>query len=180
MSIEVKSGGVWRTCEVSVKAGGSWRTIKQMWAKYLAGNWRLVYPSVHLDGHTLSANTQEPDDAITGLRFNTDGTVDAEIEVVGYSQIDSATDWVIPNSAAGSEYSVSYTALTGDAFTTAAAAEGSWVALSSNREWRLDNSTPGTTLSNSCTFRIKDNTNDVQVAQAVYNFTAQVDEEEPE
>jgi hypothetical protein len=80
------------------------------------------------------------DTDIVGVRFNTDGTVDNRIST--YTQIDSGTDWIIPNSAANGSYEVmtdnwADTGGSGGGFNAAAAAEGTWIALTANREWNV-------------------------------------------
>ena len=81
-------------------------------------------------------------DATTStFRFNTDGTLDEGSQINGagisYVQVDAATDWIIPNSLASSDYQVRVVNIVGDAFTAEAAAENTWIDLGSAREWTL-------------------------------------------
>lgn len=73
----------------------------------------------------------------SGIRINTNGTID-EHNGNGYSQIDSGTDWIIPNGSASSTYEcriVSLVQNTGTGWYIQAAAEDTWVDMSSAREW---------------------------------------------
>lgn len=92
---------------------------------------------------------------IVGIRFNTDGTVDKRIST--YTQIDVATDWIIPNTAANGSYEVMTdnwvdTGGSGGGFNAAAAAEGVWVALTANREWNVQAVGPDGADSSAMTF----------------------------
>lgn len=98
----------------------------------------ITIASFNLDGESIT-------NVLTGVAtvwINADGTVD-KTDFGGRTQIDSATDWVIPNSVASSDYDVRYTSLTGDPLDVAPAAENVWVDLSVDREFgnNLGNST---------------------------------------
>lgn len=73
--------------------------------------------------------------ATAGIRVNADGTIDKNQNGI-YSQIDAATDWIIPNGSASSLYEVRVTSVTGS-FSNAAAAPNTWINLGSNREWNV-------------------------------------------
>ena len=124
---------------------------------------------VTVSGESINDTVSQPTDAIAGVRWNADGTVDKK-EALTFTQIDSGTDWVIPNGAASSDFEVRYTALTGDAFTTAAAAEDTWIDLGSARLWEI-RSDAGDNLSNSSTFEIRKNGGAV-LDSATYTITA--------
>ena len=95
---------------------------------------------VTVSGESIS-DIQVLTTATAGVRFNADGTIDKNVTGV-YSQIDSGTDWLIPNAAAPSLYQV-YAAYTGVA--PSGAATNTWLDLTSNREWTVVNSGPGGT-----------------------------------
>lgn len=84
--------------------------------------------TITLSGETIS-------DLVTGsayVQINADGTVDKYDPTV--SQIDAATDWIIPNSAGNSSYDVKWTLTSGDAPTvTNMAVENTWYALTTDR-----------------------------------------------
>ncbi len=67
------------------------------------------------------------------LVFRTDGTVD-KIENTTTTQIDSSTDWIIPNGDADSTYDVRYTSNVGDALhSSTSLSEDTWGAMSTDR-----------------------------------------------
>lgn len=100
-------------------------------------------PVVTLSGETgISDDTIQPDVGQVGVRFNQDGTIDKN-EGGAYFQIDSATDWIIPNGAASDkDYHVKCTDnnanLAGGSDST-----GSWLQLTgvggSDRQWYITN-----------------------------------------
>lgn len=87
---------------------------------------------VNLDGEASIVAT-----GLAGVRINTDGTIDKNLDST-YSQIDAGTDWVIPNSAAGSLFEVRCTLDSGSLLVDAGT--GTWLAMSTNREWGTDSS----------------------------------------
>ena len=96
-----------------------------------------IHGQVTLSGETLTRN----DESVVGVRFNADGTVDSLLDG-SYAQIDNATDWIIPNNAAPGLYQVRVTSVTetdssGNGWQAAAAANDTWIALTSNRLWAV-------------------------------------------
>ncbi len=77
------------------------------------------------------------------LDFLAVGTVFAFSTQLGNNQIDSATDWIIPNGEASSDYEVRYTTHTGDAFTIFATTENNWINIGANRSYGFIDSDPG-------------------------------------
>ena len=106
MSFNMKVGGTWPTMVSGwVKVAGTWQEVQTAWVK-VAGTWQQVYSAVSyaLSGETAITGFQtQPNTAIAGVRINADGTID---KITGnassptYTQIDTTTDWVIPNGAA--------------------------------------------------------------------------------
>ena len=127
--------GVW------INDAGVLREITGVWIND-AGTLRKIYSSgtVTVSGETISHTSLGT--ATAGIRFNTDGTVD-KLTGSTYTQIDVATDWIIPNGAAPDDYEVRLESNSGDAF-DAGAAVGVWVAFSIAREWKQIRSTDGT------------------------------------
>jgi hypothetical protein len=104
--VHMYDGSVYRDCsEVHVWNGSAW---KQVFAK--------VAPAVvSLAGFAISYETAGGD--TVALRINSDGTIDQGKGGV-YTQINSGSDWIIPNSASTENtYHVRAT-LTGDSLTT--------------------------------------------------------------
>jgi hypothetical protein len=120
-----------------------------------------------LSGETISDDSFG-DTGIAGIRFNSDGTVDKN-EAGVFTQIDSATDWIIPNGAASGNERVRYTSMVGDDFTTKAALEDTWIAISGNPAWSLETDTSPQSLTGTCTFEI-DNGSGPVLASASYTF----------
>jgi hypothetical protein len=129
-------------------------------------------PVETLSGESISSTEQDPANAETGIKFQSTGGVQRWI-TPSYSSIDTATDWVRPTAYAGQDYEVRYTNLVGDAFTTSAAAEDAWVAISTDPVWKLLQNVVGTSTC-TCDFEIRD-ADDVTVASASYTFTSIVD-----
>lgn len=105
ISVEVKSGGVWR----------------------------LVWTNATV---TVSGETIDPVNVNAEARgvliVQTDGTMDKILNTT-QSQIDSGTDWIIPNAFASSAYEVRYVNLTGDPLDAATSLnEDEWGSLDNN------------------------------------------------
>lgn len=118
---EVKFGGVWREMTtIEVKSGGVWRTVFEIGA----GN-------VTVSGETFT-DFGVNRTARAALVVRADGTIDKIVNVTT-TQIDSSTDWIIPNGDASSLYDVRYTGLTGDPLDASSSLnEDEWGALSSD------------------------------------------------
>jgi len=128
MSLYANVSGTWRS------QGNAWTNVAGVWKRAtvwtnVAGTWKAVLGRVSLDGHSTAAPAQ------SGFRFNSDGTVD-ENESGSYSQIDSATDWIIPNAVDGKgSYEIRAVQNSGDALDAGSDALNTWLALSTDREW---------------------------------------------
>lgn len=84
-----------------------------------------------LSGGSADSTASDPLNAIARFTFNQDGTVD-RTQNGSTAQVDSLTDWVIPNSAAPGDYEIRFTDLTGDSPTVSGStAEDSWRAFTS-------------------------------------------------
>lgn len=100
-----------------------------------------------------------PYDTRSGIRINTDGTIDKYTGTNNggytYAQIDASTDWIIPNSAANSSYEVQLDVNSGTPnFSSDSTA--TWLAMSTNRQWIVQRTTVGTSTWN-WTLRIRFN-----------------------
>ena len=95
--------------------------------------------TVSLSGETITDSDLHPGTVTAYVIINSDGTID-KTEDITTSQIDNATDWIIPNSAGGGGYEVRYTGHSGDALTAEAASENTWIALSSDRTYGIQHS----------------------------------------
>ena len=126
--------------------------------------------ALKLSGETISNSETNPTQGRAHVIFNSDGTVDKR-EGGTVSQIDSGTDWIIPNSSADSIYEVRFTGLTGDAFDVNAAAADTWIDLSANRTWGYTRGTVGTNTG-SATFEIRIGSSGSAQTSASYTLTA--------
>lgn len=132
MTMHVKVGGVWQEISgLHARVSGVWQEIQQGWVR-VSGTWQQFFVNALV---TLTGGVIFPGVSITGVRFNSDGTVDRNQDSV-YSQIDVATDWVIPNGAAPGVYSIRFTHLSGDV--PSGASYGTWLDLTSSRELWLN------------------------------------------
>lgn len=107
------------------------------------------FAAVNLDGETISFSSTN--NRWAGVRINTDGTVDRRGGASGtYTQIDSGTDWIIPNAAASSSYQVfcAVNSTTGNGLDAGSASTATWLDLSVAREWFCARSTVGTDNAN--------------------------------
>ena len=124
---------------------------------------------------TLSGETISPPTVASGtpprgeIVFRADGTVD-KIENGATSQIDTATDWIFPNSRASDKYDLRYTSQSGDIFTAEASAEDTWIDLGTDRIYTLTRIPVGTST-NTVTFEIRNNAG-TTVASTVYVIEA--------
>jgi len=97
---------------------------------------------VALSGESVVDIKVDPTNATSGIRVNTDGTVDKQV-AASYSQIDSATDWVIPNHLANTSYEVRITSVVwnqsgdGETFSPEWAVAGTWKAVTADAEWGI-------------------------------------------
>lgn len=103
----------------------------------------------------LHANADAPGPVTARLRFNSDGTVDHDVGA-GYTQIAALTDWIIPNAAASSSYTLRATQVSADVGTKVGTMNTD-LALSLNRIWTYTREFPtGAGTSNwVITFEIK-------------------------
>ena len=149
----VKVSGAWKALDgIHVRVSGTWKAVQVGYIK-VSGAWKEFYTAatVTLSGETIADS--DSGGATVSIFFRSDGTVDKK-EGASTSQIDSATDWIIPNGSADSTYEVRCTNIAGDTWSAEAAAEGTWVGLGSDREWRFTDSIPGG-YSLTCDFEIR-------------------------
>jgi len=133
----VKVGSTWRPLKkIYVKVGSTWREIQKTYVK-VGSTWRLVYQNAtwHLTNNTHIAY------AIGGFEFRSNGRVYTASYIfpepggpyLTYQQINSGTDWIIPNAAASEDnYYIRFTHISGTA-PTEVDALNTWLSLSSNR-----------------------------------------------
>ena len=128
-------------------------------------------PVVTLSGGTFSHTVTEPTNAESGIRLKATGGIQ-EQDGGSFAGRSTATDWIIPNSAAHIDFDCRVTSVTGT-FTTLAAAVDTWIDCGSDRTWSVLRNSVGTTTV-SFTFEIR-NRDGVTVATAAYSVEAIVD-----
>jgi hypothetical protein len=97
-------------------------------------------PKVNLSGEATVTDASVSRACTAGIRVNSDGTIDKLINAT-YTQISAATDWIIPNGAASSDYDVRITGVTfntGTVWDSEASPEDVWINLGSDRLWSVD------------------------------------------
>lgn len=174
MPLKVNIGGTFKNVpSIKVNIGGSWKVVKGIETN-IGGTWKNAAGLVTLSGETgISDAGSGPRHA--GLRFNTDGTLDKLIGTSTFTQIDAATDWIIPNDQQEAIYEVRYVSFVGDeVFLLDPSGENTWVALSESRTWRITNTTGSTTETASCDFEIRLGSSGSAIATASYAFSAEV------
>lgn len=144
MTLEVNIGGVWKTVSsVEVNVGGVWKTVSNIESN-IAGVWKDVpVGTVTLTNASITDSGGAPARATVIVR--TDGTLDKR-EGGTVTQINTSTDWIIPNVAASSSYQAKWDLVSGDAPTevTAGWTEASWQAISSDLTVGYATGAPGT------------------------------------
>ena len=140
--LKVWNGSAWVFADPKHYNGASWdRTVGRV---YNGASWDRIWPPVTLSGEAISDGTLA--DPITsrtataGVRVRSNGTVEALVNTT-WSPIDVATDWIYPNAAAAdATYHVRITNVVwtrGSSFTTEAAAEDTWLQITGDHEWTV-------------------------------------------
>lgn len=101
-------------------------------------------PVISITNQTVTNSTSTPATATAGYRLNSNGKVYGESPAGNFGFLE---DWVTPNGAASS-YEALVTVTSGS---LSSGTSGSWLALSSTRDWTVTRTTLGT---NSCTFTV--------------------------
>lgn len=128
---------------------------------------------VTVSGEVITDSQADPGPADAAVRFKTDGTVE-KYESFSYTQIDAATDWIIPNLAASKRsYVVKATELgqTGTGSRTGPTL-GSWHALTTNREWKVSRTSGVGSATWDLTIEISADGGTTTLDSATYNLTA--------
>jgi hypothetical protein len=130
---------------------------------------------VTLSGETITGtdNTGPTYSASAALVVKADGTLDKIETGVGTTQIDAATDWILPNSYGSSDYEVMIHEDSGTLNRPFQDAIDTWISLAGDRDWGVQYSSSGTG-SKTCTATLSIRKDGGPVIDtAVYVFTAQ-------
>jgi hypothetical protein len=97
---QINVGGVWKDIDnAEVNVSGTWKDVNCIWTN-VAGVWKRAWTNydVQLSGENFSSGSQ------CRIYVQADGQMGVYVIEVGYPvPIDTATDWIIPNSAAAAE-----------------------------------------------------------------------------
>lgn len=176
MPFSVRDAGAWKevlATGFSVRNAGAWLGVKAAWVRD-AGAWKQFFQSIVLsggDGGIVTAiDGSSPYDSSVAIRFNTDGTVDTGSGIDGALSFSAAGVWIDPTSEASGNYSVRYTNRVGTSdFTTKAANEDIWTALSGARQWTMNHTTDGT-FDFDCDFEVRDDVGSVDTGSSAWTF----------
>ena len=132
---------------------------------------RTNWYTLNLSGETGIDDLQSfPTPARSGIRINTDGTIDKR-EGSTYTQIDSGTDWIIPNSAAAANFEFRCTN-SGDTLNAGSDAVDTWLDLSGGAlEWFVSTSVDAVSLN--LTIEVRRGSSGAAVDSGVYTGTAE-------
>ena len=129
---------------------------------------------VTLSGEVIT-DADAPAPVEVRVRFNSDGTVDRFLSSVGtYQQRDSGTDWRIPNAGGTGVFHVKAELNAQEGTGNRVGALSSWLALSSDREWTLEEPSSSQTVTWDLDISISDDGGATTIVTALYELTAQV------
>jgi len=133
---------------------------------------------VTLSSETVSDTQVAPTDSFCSIRFTSGGIVEkSSTDSPTWTQVDSGTDWVIPNGVASSLFEIrcaSITTPSSDPFTTQPAAVGTWIDLGTTRTWTNTETGSNNVLFTEGTFQIRYNGGPV-LSQGVYILDVSTD-----
>jgi len=128
---------------------------------------------VTLSGQVVT-NIDSPAPVSASIQIRSTGGVFRGLDG-SYAQIDTATDWIIPNSAASGPgtYHVRATLNASSGTATRTGTLGSWLALTSDRTWELEKTAIGTSTWD-LDIEISDDGGSTTLSTALYELTAEV------
>lgn len=146
--LHIKVGGAWKAIDdASVKVSGAWKQVDAVYVK-VSNAWKQVWQALSyaISGEGGINGSAPAGTSNAGIRINTDGTIDKLVDGV-YTQIDAATDWVIPNS--GDKTNVRFRCTNnGDTLAGIGGSEGpsqstgTWIAPTVNLLWYIETENP--------------------------------------
>lgn len=162
MTFKRKASGSWTDIATTIKrrASGAWVDIDLV-RRRASGAWTVIWRRITLSNQSLT-DTRPTGTAVSGYRLNTSGIAE-ELRGTSYSTLET---WLTAGSASG--YEARVTILSG---TLSSGTSGSWLALSSSREWSVSQASLG---QNICEFtvEIRNATTLVVAASATVQITA--------
>ena len=152
MTVHTKVSGTWKEVTgISVNVASTWKTVNSGWTN-VSGVWKQFFGTgtellaAGNGGQVYTTDDLTPWDASVGIRFNTDGTVDAGTETEGGGMVwVSWGNWIVGGTPS-SDYSVRYTnlsILSGSAWDVEAEVEDTWIDLGTQRIWTANRGAVG-------------------------------------
>lgn len=149
----------------------------------LIGMFLKAWGVVTLSGEAIIGTSTTESHPIAGIRVNTDGTIDkitGEFSTPTYTQIDAATDWIIPNTSATSvfEFKIEERAEGGTASGAFVSPGGSikdlgtWYPLTGNLTWYVHHITSNGTHSWDITLYVRYGPNGATLDTGDYDMDA--------
>jgi hypothetical protein len=175
--VSINVAGTWKAidnCEVNV--GGAWKQVEEI-SINVGGVWKTAWVNAQLNagngGTVLATDLVTPWNSTVGIRFNTDGTVEKRQTTNGGTTWTSHGTWIDPASAITGNEEVRFTNFNGTGggdWTSEAAADDTWVAISATRTWEM-NETTSNSLSFTCDFEVRDTSTSRATGSQSYQFS---------
>ena len=177
MASGIRVGGVWKEIDQPhARIGGVWKAADKIHAR-IGGVWKVVWEASVAATVTLTNATNIAfsfgSDSYAYFYWNTDGTVDQKDNNAAAQQINSGTDWIIPNASASSSYRIKYSSLSGDTgfFGVGGNLSTSYTAMSvNNSAYVYDNTV--TAVIKSCNFTVHIDDGTTEQDTGAYILTA--------
>ena len=148
MTVEIKSGGAWRTITApEVKSGGVWRAIQTIEVRS-GGVWRTVFEVASggaPSGTNIVVTSTRSGPVGSGCAFQSDGTIDevgplaTDRRLLGLddNSVSHTGEWKgTIDPVVGSEWEIACTSMVSGVWDIKAANLGVFIALSSERIWK--------------------------------------------
>ena len=172
---KIKVSGTWQLItQPEVRVSGTWREVQEIEVK-VSGTWRTVFEIeqglVTVSGEIIT--NADFGTVLAGVRFNLSGIVERNIDG-NRNQIDSSTDWIIPNSSSSGPREFHIRALQ-NATSGSGTRVGTlnvWELLTSSREWTIQKSDSGIATWD-LDIEISDDGGSTTLDTALYELTAQ-------
>lgn len=161
--------------EAHIGVGGAWKDCDEVYVG-VSGVWEQIFQKVvvSLSGESINDSAPAMGTAWAELKVRSDGTLDKKEKDDGgdvYVQIDSATDWIIPNAShADATYVFRLTVDSGD--TPSGSAVSSWIAKADEPAWYHTVGGIEQLKSGSYTLEVSDDAGSTTLASATYTLSA--------
>ena len=168
--LKVYNGASWDIAIAKTYNGTAWEDKMKFWNGSI---WVELYAGivVTVSGENIFHVVANGNTARAGVRVNNDGTIDKLI-LSTYTQIDSSTDWRIPNGS-GAGFHVKFTKGFLDPDPDVGTLD-TWLALTANREVYYEETANDTADGANITVHISDDGGSTTLDSAVYTLTATV------